>query len=178
MIHSGDECLKFISCLTEWALPEKRSLAGRTDTNFDYRAPVPEVSTTAAVKSANANGSAVTSTRTRYIAPFNLAFNTQLGYFPWLELPENEGRFVRFGHAMTGTRQWEIKNQILQGANPSQYMRGFVSNYNACGRIAPVSDRLFVGRPPARLGARRRGRGHRRPVDPRRTSTPTRSRRR
>ena len=128
MIHSGDECLKFISCLTEWALPEKRSLASRTDTNFDYRAPAPEVSTTAAVKSANANGSAVTPTRTRYVAPFNLAFNTQLGYFPWLELPENEGRFVRFGHAMTGTRQWEIKDQILQGASLGRYMRDFTPN--------------------------------------------------
>ncbi|KAI1787144.1 S-adenosyl-L-methionine-dependent methyltransferase [Ganoderma leucocontextum] len=99
---TGDECLKFISCLTEWALPEKR-LTGRTDANFDYRGAV-----------------------TRYIAPFNFAFNTQLGYFPWLELPENEGRFVRFGHVMTGTRQWEIKNQILQGFSWEDLPQGSV----------------------------------------------------
>ena len=95
-----------MSCLTEWALPNKGSLH-RTDTNFDYRAAPPEDKST----SISAGGQI-----TRYVAPFNLAFNTQLGYFPWLELPENEDRFVRFGHAMTGTRQWEIKNQILQGA--------------------------------------------------------------
>ena len=112
-IHSGDECLKFISCLTEWALPEKRA-TGRTDTNFDYRAPPPELGAqSAAVNGATTKEDAVT----RYAAPLNLAFNTQLGYFPWLELPENlKGRFVRFGHAITGTRQWESKNQILQSA--------------------------------------------------------------
>ena len=103
---SGDEALKFISCLTEWALPDKRSLR-RTDVNFDYRAAQPEDKSAAGAPEGQV---------TRYVAPFNLAFNTQLGYFPWLELPENEDRFVRFGHAMTGTRQWEIKNQILQGA--------------------------------------------------------------
>ena len=108
--------MKFIACLTEWALPEKRATQsnGRTDTNFDYRAPPPEhapAATHAAAPTAEREGAV-----TRYVAPFNLAFNTQLGYFPWLELPENEGRFVRFGHAMTGTRQWEIKHQILQGA--------------------------------------------------------------
>ncbi|EJF57429.1 S-adenosyl-L-methionine-dependent methyltransferase [Dichomitus squalens LYAD-421 SS1] len=85
--------------LTYWALPDKRSLR-RTDTTEGQVA--------------------------RYGAPFNLAFNTQLGYFPWLELPENEDRFVRFGHAMTGTRQWEIKNQILQGFSWEDLPQGSV----------------------------------------------------
>ena len=58
----------------------------------------------------------------RYVAPFNLAFNTQLGFFPWFELPENEGRLSRFGHGMVGTRQGEVKNQILQGTAASIYV--------------------------------------------------------
>ncbi len=94
-------------------------MTGGTGTNFDYRAPPPELG----VQSAAVNGCATTKEDafTRYVAPLNLAFNTQLGYFPWLELPENEGRFVRFGHAMTGTRQWEIKNQILQGGTRNRF---------------------------------------------------------
>ncbi|KAM5545249.1 hypothetical protein V8D89_001360 [Ganoderma adspersum] len=52
---------------------------------------------------------------TGYAAAFNRGLDTQLGYFPWLELPENEGRLVRFGHAMVGTRQCETENEILQG---------------------------------------------------------------
>ena len=52
---------------------------------------------------------------TRYATPFNLAFGTELGFFPWLELPENERRLVRFGHGMVGTRQFETKDEILRG---------------------------------------------------------------
>ncbi|KAI1787799.1 S-adenosyl-L-methionine-dependent methyltransferase [Ganoderma leucocontextum] len=105
---SGDKALKCMSCLTEWALPEE-PLIDRTETNFDcYCAPRPELEGQSPTQ---ASAGAIA----RHGAPFNLAFNTQLGYFPWLELPENEGRFVRFGHGMTGTRQSEIKNQILQG---------------------------------------------------------------
>ncbi|PIL29528.1 hypothetical protein GSI_08336 [Ganoderma sinense ZZ0214-1] len=93
---SGDTTLKSVSYLTDWALPEKRSVSGRTEANFDCcrdAAVVPQ---------------------TRYFAPFNLAFNTELGLFPWLELPGNEGRLVRFGHAMAGTREHETESQILQ----------------------------------------------------------------
>ena len=80
--HSGDQCLKFIACLTEWALPEKRATQanGRTDTNFDYRAPPPEhatAATDAAARTAEREGAM---TRTRYVAPFNLAFNTRPKY--------------------------------------------------------------------------------------------------
>ncbi|PIL29529.1 hypothetical protein GSI_08337 [Ganoderma sinense ZZ0214-1] len=49
------------------------------------------------------------------VAPFNLAFNTGLGYFSWLELPENAGRLARFARGMVGSRQFEAKDQILQG---------------------------------------------------------------
>lgn len=63
---------------------------------------------------------------TKWVAPFNLAFNTPLGYFEWLELPENAARFNRFGHAMTGTRQWETKDGILKGKRP---LFGFALSY-------------------------------------------------
>ena len=79
--------------MTEWALPEKRAAGVMT-----------------AHPNANSDGG------TRYAAPLNVAFNTPLRYFPWLELPENEGRLARFGRGMVGARQFESKNQILQGA--------------------------------------------------------------
>ena len=128
-----------MSCLTEWALPNKRSLH-RTDTNFDYRAAPPEDKSA----SISAGGQII-----RYVAPFNLAFNTQLGYFPWLELPENEDRFVRFGHAMTGTRQWEIKNQILQGA-----IYSYDEAYGVLLNSLLVIRRILLGKPASRFSAR------------------------
>ena len=49
---------------------------------------------------------------------FNVAFDTKLGYFPWLERPENKARLARFGKAVTGTRQWEVHaDEILRGAS-------------------------------------------------------------
>ena len=48
---------------------------------------------------------------------FNVAFDTKLGYFPWLGRPENKARLARFGKAVTGTRQWEVySDEILRGA--------------------------------------------------------------
>lgn len=38
---------------------------------------------------------------------FNVTFKTDLGYFDWLELPENEYRRKRFGTAMEGTKRSE-----------------------------------------------------------------------
>ncbi|KAM5545250.1 hypothetical protein V8D89_001361 [Ganoderma adspersum] len=109
---AGDEVLKYTACLTEWVLPQRRTMASGRDTdsdaNFHYRAPRPPKGPGQSA-AAPPEGSV-----THYETPFNLAFNTQLGLFPWLELPENEGRLVRFGHAMTGTGQRETKNQILQ----------------------------------------------------------------
>ncbi|KAI0762979.1 S-adenosyl-L-methionine-dependent methyltransferase [Fomes fomentarius] len=80
----------FTSCLTDWALPDLTP-EDHIDTNF------------------------AGDLTPKWVAPFNLAFNTKLGYFDWLELPENIGRLNRFGHAMTGTRQWETKDGILKG---------------------------------------------------------------
>ena len=115
--------LKAISYLTEWALPEKR-MVGRTETNFDYQKRLPELPPSMAQSSAPASTEKVASevAVTRYVSPFNLAFDTQLGFFPWFELPENEGRLLRFGHAMVGTRQCEVKNQILQGTTETIYV--------------------------------------------------------
>ena len=49
--------------------------------------------------------------------PFNKAFGTPLPDYPWLEQPGNERRLARFGHAMTGTRQWEVEENVLSGAS-------------------------------------------------------------
>ncbi|KAH9896530.1 S-adenosyl-L-methionine-dependent methyltransferase [Cubamyces lactineus] len=55
-------------------------------------------------------------------APFNVAFNTPLPYFEWLEKPGNEARLRRFGPAMTGTSAWEVPGAIV-AAFPWQDMR-------------------------------------------------------
>ncbi|KAM5545245.1 hypothetical protein V8D89_001356 [Ganoderma adspersum] len=110
----GDETLKVISCLTEWALPGVQRAMDRTDVNFGLGRAPPGPGHD--IQSAPGPDSAETPRAvTRYDTVFNLAFNTQLGYFSWIELPENEGRFVRFGHAMVGTRQCETRDEILQG---------------------------------------------------------------
>ena len=48
-------------------------------------------------------------------APFNVAFNTVIPYFEWLERPGNEARLKRFGPAMTGTAAWEVPGAIIGG---------------------------------------------------------------
>ena len=51
--------------------------------------------------------------------PLKLAFDTPLKYYEWLEEPGNEWRLTRFGHAMNGTRYWEVAENIIHGAcNP------------------------------------------------------------
>ena len=56
---------------------------------------------------------------TQYKLPFNRAHRTELPYFHWLELPENKRRFKEFGVAMTGTRSWEIMENIIDSASSS-----------------------------------------------------------
>ena len=46
---------------------------------------------------------------------FNFTFNTPLKYYEWIEQPGNEHRLVRFGHAMHGTKQFEIAENIIHG---------------------------------------------------------------
>jgi hypothetical protein len=48
-------------------------------------------------------------------APFNMAFDTGLRYFEWLEKEENVFRLKRFGKAMTGTEKWEVPGSIIGG---------------------------------------------------------------
>ena len=107
MSSSGDKTLKAISCLTEWALPEKRETGRDIDTNLDTEPRLSQLQ--------SAPGTA--GTFARYVSPFNVAFSTQLGLFSWFELPGNERRLARFGHAMVGTRQYEIKKEILRGTD-------------------------------------------------------------
>ena len=52
----------------------------------------------------------------QYKVPVNLAFRTEVPYFHWLELPENKRRLKEFGLAMTGTRSWEIVENIIESA--------------------------------------------------------------
>ena len=52
----------------------------------------------------------------QYKVPVNLAFRTEMPYFHWLELPENKRRLKEFGLAMTGTRSWEIVENIIESA--------------------------------------------------------------
>ncbi|KAI0349362.1 S-adenosyl-L-methionine-dependent methyltransferase [Trametes cingulata] len=47
--------------------------------------------------------------------PLKYAFNTPLKYYEWLEEPGNEFRLTRFGHAMNGTRYWEVAENIIHG---------------------------------------------------------------
>ncbi|KAL1941917.1 hypothetical protein VTO73DRAFT_6447 [Trametes versicolor] len=47
--------------------------------------------------------------------PLALAYNTPLKYYEWLEEPGNEWRLTRFGHAMNGTRYWELKENVVHG---------------------------------------------------------------
>ncbi|KAI0364842.1 S-adenosyl-L-methionine-dependent methyltransferase [Pilatotrama ljubarskyi] len=106
---AGDEAFKFMAYMTEWLLPDTRTgslivdAKGGFDRDGNGQAETQE--------SAAKKESAIV----QYTAPFNLAFDTKLGFFPWLELPENRSRLERFGHAMTGTRQWETKEGILFG---------------------------------------------------------------
>ncbi|KAM5545242.1 hypothetical protein V8D89_001353 [Ganoderma adspersum] len=102
----GDEVLKCTAYMTDWVLPERHAavVAAHTVVPSDRAVNSP----------------------TRYAAPLNVAFNTPLGYFPWLELPENSGRLARFGQGMVGARQFESKNQILHGFSWADLPQGAV----------------------------------------------------
>ncbi|KAI0653620.1 S-adenosyl-L-methionine-dependent methyltransferase [Cubamyces menziesii] len=97
----GDYASKVSVYLTEWLLPDTRVGSDSID----------------AIESTGDIHTKRTSTQidrmARYLTPFNLAFGTKLGFFQWLELPENRHRLVRFGHAMKGTSQWETKHEFL-----------------------------------------------------------------
>ncbi|KAI0653621.1 S-adenosyl-L-methionine-dependent methyltransferase [Cubamyces menziesii] len=83
---SADEAFKSVAYLTEWLLPDTRNES--------------------LIINAENLGHAA--------SPFNLAFDTKLGFFEWLELPENSRRYERFGHSMVATCQWEAQGEILQ----------------------------------------------------------------
>ncbi|OSC96294.1 S-adenosyl-L-methionine-dependent methyltransferase [Trametes coccinea BRFM310] len=60
------------------------------------------------------NNGGLTTNATNGLA-LGLAFNTPLKYYEWLEEPGNEWRLTRFGHAMNGTRYWEVAENIIHG---------------------------------------------------------------
>ncbi|EIW62507.1 S-adenosyl-L-methionine-dependent methyltransferase [Trametes versicolor FP-101664 SS1] len=89
-----DEFCKTATHLTDHLLPERaRTLATRT-----------------LLDPARSTAPAAT---VRYQTPFNLAFRTELGYFQWLELPENARRMTNFGRAMVAARAWEVAENII-----------------------------------------------------------------
>ncbi|KAH9894797.1 S-adenosyl-L-methionine-dependent methyltransferase [Cubamyces lactineus] len=89
---TGDEFLKAVAHLTDQLLPTReRARTLRAILDKDHKGALPE----------------------KYKTPFNLAFRTELGYFDWLELPENKSRLAEFGRAMTGARAWEISENIV-----------------------------------------------------------------
>ncbi|KAI9063980.1 S-adenosyl-L-methionine-dependent methyltransferase [Trametes sanguinea] len=92
----GDEGTRTMAFMTEWLLPDTRTDSVTQGSADDARGEPSEDTT-------------------RFFGPFNLAYGTQLDYFSWLESPGNEFRLERFGHAMTGTREWETKEGILYG---------------------------------------------------------------
>ena len=98
----SDEFLKTVAYLTDTLLPNKDRATSLREL-LDQR-----------------EGSDAT---TQYKLPFNLAHRTEMPYFHWLELPENKRRFKEFGVAMTGTRSWEIMENIIDSA--SWLMRPF-----------------------------------------------------
>ncbi|KAI0761039.1 S-adenosyl-L-methionine-dependent methyltransferase [Trametes elegans] len=101
---TGDEAFKFMAYFTEWLLPDTRTVSLIVDAKGGPG------NTPATAASQEGGTSAV-----QYKAAFNLAFDTHENYFPWLERHENIYRLERFGHSMTGTRQWETTEGILYG---------------------------------------------------------------
>ena len=84
-----------MSYLLEWLLPDTRAGSLVVDAQIG----------------AGPNGGFVK----KFPTPFHIAFNTELDLYPWLELPENKSRVKRFGHAMTSSRQFEMKDDLLHG---------------------------------------------------------------
>ncbi|KAL1945651.1 hypothetical protein VTO73DRAFT_1653 [Trametes versicolor] len=89
-----------LPCILVYALESHRS---RTSSSGTGHRPVTLLDT--------ARSTSVTTAR--YQTPFNLAFRTELGYFQWLELPENARRITNFGRAMVAARAWEVAENIV-----------------------------------------------------------------
>lgn len=95
-----DEFCKAATHLTDHLLPEReRTIATRT----------------------LLDGAREAAATARYQTPFNLAFRTELGYFQWLELPENTRRMTNFGRAMVAARAWEVAENIIDGQHERIY---------------------------------------------------------
>jgi hypothetical protein len=50
-------------------------------------------------------------------SPLNVAFKTNLGYFPWYESKGNEYRHLRFDLAMDGSKHATRADAILEGTS-------------------------------------------------------------
>ncbi|KAI0761038.1 S-adenosyl-L-methionine-dependent methyltransferase [Trametes elegans] len=96
---TGDECHKFSVYLTEWLLPDTHVGSLVVDAKSG-----PDGTQANGINTRKADSNAV-----QLPAAHQVAFDTPLLFFPWLELPENSFRLERLSHAMTGTRQWETK---------------------------------------------------------------------
>ncbi|KAI0737534.1 S-adenosyl-L-methionine-dependent methyltransferase [Daedaleopsis nitida] len=87
---------------------------------------------------------------TPYKTPFNLAFRTDLGYFEWLEQPENTARLREFGRAMTAARMWEVAENII-GAFPWTDLRQDALVVDVGGGVGSTSVVLAAAFPHLRF---------------------------
>ncbi|KAI0761043.1 S-adenosyl-L-methionine-dependent methyltransferase [Trametes elegans] len=105
-----DDMYKMVGYLTEWILPDQRIGPART---VDAKGNANPHGTTKAEAGVTAEASTTVDIQPR--TTFSLAFGTKLPIFDWMELPENNARLSRFGHAMLGTRGMETENEVLRG---------------------------------------------------------------
>ena len=112
----GDEAIKAISLLSEWAIP-----AATTPPDVHFTASASVSPSLAVSPSPAAAATDEAEVDPHDLAPtwgtFNVAFDTKLGYFPWLERPENKARLSQFGRGMTGARLWEVAENIIGGTH-------------------------------------------------------------
>ncbi|KAI0373418.1 S-adenosyl-L-methionine-dependent methyltransferase [Pilatotrama ljubarskyi] len=140
LIQRGDESYKSVASLTEWLLPDTRTGSAMMDAKGGLHRRTgcgePAVESSAAHEPPEVI--------VQHATPFDLAFDTNLNYFNWLELPENLVRLERFGHGMTGTRYWwETQREVLHGFPWAELPPDSVL-VDVGGGIGPSSDQVVV----------------------------------
>lgn len=100
--------------LTSFDSPFVRSDETLKSAAYLVDALLPNRGRAAALRALHSNASTPQAGAT-YATPFHAAFRTELGYYSWIELPENKVRLEGFGRAMANSRSWEVTENILEG---------------------------------------------------------------